>query len=117
MCRLREPSGGIACFVRRMSTSGPSDPRLISVRSVVQIYPGPLGKTKLRRHLRCRGFVASIGLERRVARGGRDSIDHGPDGRDDVANAAVGACVLVGGAAVEPIEVVYDFEEVGGFML
>jgi hypothetical protein len=56
-------------------------------------------------------------LERRVARGGRDSIDHGPDGRDDVANAAVGACVLVGGAAVEPIEVVYDFEEVGGFML
>lgn len=30
-------------------------------------------------------------LERRVARGGRDSVDHGPGGRDDVANAACGA--------------------------
>ena len=36
------------------------------------------------------------GLERRVARGGRDSIDHGPGGRDDVANAAAGALTLVG---------------------
>jgi hypothetical protein len=35
-----------------------------------------------------------IGLERRVARGGRDSIDHAPGGRDDVANAAAGALVL-----------------------
>jgi hypothetical protein len=36
-----------------------------------------------------------LGLERRVARGGRDSIDHAPGGRDDVANAAAGALVLV----------------------
>jgi hypothetical protein len=36
-----------------------------------------------------------IGLERRVARGGKDSIDHAPGGRDDVANAAAGALVLV----------------------
>lgn len=35
-----------------------------------------------------------VGLERRVARGGRDSIDHAPGGRDDVANAAAGALVL-----------------------
>lgn len=35
-----------------------------------------------------------IGLERRVARGGRDSIDHRPGGHDDVANAAAGALVL-----------------------
>jgi len=35
------------------------------------------------------------GLERRVARGGKDSIDHGPGGRDDVANAAAGALTLV----------------------
>jgi hypothetical protein len=34
-----------------------------------------------------------VGLERRTARGGRDSIDHGPTGRDDVANAAAGALV------------------------
>jgi hypothetical protein len=37
-----------------------------------------------------------LGLERRVARGGRDSIDHGPAGHDDVANAAAGAIHLVG---------------------
>ncbi len=34
------------------------------------------------------------GLERRTARGGRDSIDHAPGGHDDVANAAAGALVM-----------------------
>ena len=34
-------------------------------------------------------------LERRTARGGRDSIDHPPRGHDDVANAACGAMVAV----------------------
>ncbi|MCH7699340.1 MAG: hypothetical protein IH865_10435, partial [Chloroflexi bacterium] len=34
------------------------------------------------------------GLERRTARGGRDSIDHAPGGHDDVVNAAAGALVL-----------------------
>jgi len=38
-----------------------------------------------------------IGLERRVARGGKDSVDHPPGGHDDVANAAAGALVLCGG--------------------
>ncbi len=38
------------------------------------------------------------GLERRTARGGRDSIDHGPGGHDDVANAVCGALVLAGTA-------------------
>ena len=37
--------------------------------------------------------VQLAGLERRVARGGRDSIDHAPGGHDDVANAACGALV------------------------
>jgi hypothetical protein len=37
-----------------------------------------------------------VGLERRVSRGGRDSIDHLPGGHDDVANAAAGALVLAG---------------------
>jgi hypothetical protein len=40
------------------------------------------------------------GLERRVARGGRDSVDHAPGGHDDVANAAAGALV----ACVGPSE-------------
>lgn len=32
-----------------------------------------------------------VGLERRVARGGREIIDHGPNGHDDLANAVAGA--------------------------
>lgn len=36
-----------------------------------------------------------VGLERRTARGGRDSIDHAPGSHDDVANAAAGALVLI----------------------
>jgi hypothetical protein len=36
------------------------------------------------------------GLERRTARGGRDSIDHAPGGHDDVANAACGALLQAG---------------------
>ncbi len=35
------------------------------------------------------------GLERRTARGGRDSIDHAPGAHDDVANAAAGAVCIV----------------------
>jgi hypothetical protein len=34
-----------------------------------------------------------LGLERRTARGGRDAIDHGPGGHDDVANAVAGVLV------------------------
>lgn len=45
-----------------------------------------LDQRKLRKQL--------AGLERRVARGGRDSIDHGPGGHDDVINAAAGALVM-----------------------
>jgi hypothetical protein len=41
-----------------------------------------------------------INLERRTARGGRDSIDHPPGGHDDVANAAAGA---IAGAKVKHI--------------
>ncbi|MGE0361462.1 MAG: hypothetical protein AB7H93_12155 [Vicinamibacterales bacterium] len=47
------------------------------------------------------------GLERRTARGGRDSIDHAPGGRDDVANAVAGAIALAGvkgsGRASRPV--------------
>jgi hypothetical protein len=37
------------------------------------------------------------GLERRTARGGKDSIDHAPGAHDDVANAVAGALVLASG--------------------
>src|SRR5262249_1847086 len=34
-----------------------------------------------------------VGLERRTSRGGKDSIDHAPGAKDDVANAIAGALV------------------------
>jgi hypothetical protein len=46
-----------------------------------------------------------LGLERRTAWGGRDSIDHRPGAHDDVINAAAGALVLV--AAGRPRPLVY----------
>lgn len=37
-----------------------------------------------------------LNLERKAFRPGKDSIDHGPGGNDDVANAAAGALVIAG---------------------
>jgi hypothetical protein len=37
------------------------------------------------------------GLERRTARGGRDSIDHPPNAHDDLINSAAGALVSAAG--------------------
>ena len=39
-----------------------------------------------------------VGLERRVARGGRESIDHAPGGHDDIANAVAGVMTCAGRA-------------------
>jgi hypothetical protein len=45
-----------------------------------------------------RRLIAQLhGLERRTARGGKDSIDHGPGAHDDIANAVAGALVLAAG--------------------
>ena len=41
-------------------------------------------------------------LERRTARGGKDVIDHGPGGRDDVANAVAGAIGLAAQKSLAP---------------
>ncbi len=49
------------------------------------------GRVELLDHARLRAQLA--GLERRTARGGRDSIDHAPGAHDDVVNAAAGALV------------------------
>ena len=35
-----------------------------------------------------------VGLERRTARSGKDSVDHAPGGHDDIANAVAGAASL-----------------------
>jgi len=47
------------------------------------------GRCELLDHLRLHAQL--LGLERRTARGGRDSIDHVPGSHDDLANAAAGA--------------------------
>jgi hypothetical protein len=60
------------------------------------------GKVELLDHNR---MIAQIcGLERRTARSGRDSVDHGVSGHDDVANAALGA-IAVCGAVKAPITI------------
>jgi hypothetical protein len=43
------------------------------------------------------------GLERRSARGGRDSVDHAPSGHDDLCNSAAGVLVQVAGGP-QPIK-------------
>lgn len=51
------------------------------------------GRVELLDH---RGLATQlVSLERRTARGGRDTIDHAPGGHDDVANAVAGAVVAV----------------------
>ena len=55
------------------------------------------GRITLPRHDRL--IAQIVGLERRVSRAGRDSIDHAPGGHDDIANAVsgvVGAISRVG---------------------
>jgi hypothetical protein len=71
----------------------------ISERPKSEIYRDSLpllnsGKLELLDHKRLASQLC--GLERRTARGGRDSIDHGPGAHDDIANAALGALLLVG---------------------
>ena len=58
------------------------------------------GRVELLDHPR---LVAQLcGLERRTAWGGRDSIDHGPGGHDDLANAVAGALVAAAEAPRVP---------------
>ncbi len=68
-----------------------------SERSKSDIYRDALpalnsSRVELLDHPRMLAQLAN--LERRVARGGKDSIDHGPGGHDDIVNAAAGALVF-----------------------
>ncbi len=70
-------------------------------KSTIYVNVLPLlnsGRVELLHHPRLHAQL--LGLERRATRGGRDSIDHGPNGHDDLANAAAGALV----AAMGPSE-------------
>jgi hypothetical protein len=58
------------------------------------------GRVELLDHKR---LVAQLcGLERRTARSGKDSIDHSPGAKDDIANCVAGAAVLAAQAAAHP---------------
>jgi hypothetical protein len=46
-------------------------------------------------------FAQIVGLERRTARGRRDSIDHAPGAHDDVANAAAGVVAALASSNYE----------------
>lgn len=59
------------------------------------------GRCELLDHPRLAAQLA--GLERRTARSGKDSIDHGPGGHDDLANSAAGCLTAVLSRAVVPI--------------
>jgi hypothetical protein len=54
------------------------------------------------------------GLERRTARGGKDSIDHAPGGHDDLINAAAGALVLASGVGSDDFDLAEYIRAWGG---
>ena len=58
------------------------------------------GKVELLDHPKLISQLCS--LERRTARGGKDSIDHPPSGHDDLINSVAGAVLLAGKPAREP---------------
>ena len=64
------------------------------------------GHIALPRHDR---LVAQIaGLERRVSRAGRDSIDHAPGGHDDIANAVSGVVSAISGVGNAWMNLIWD---------
>jgi hypothetical protein len=82
-------------FLKRKVEYAPSE----KVKSDLYRDMLPLLNSKRVRLLDNRRLITQLqGLERRTARGGKDSIDHGPGRHDDVANAAAGGLLLaVGG--------------------
>ena len=52
-----------------------------------------INSAKVRLLANSRMVAQFVGLERNTARGGKDSIDHGRGGHDDIANAVAGACL------------------------
>jgi hypothetical protein len=54
-------------------------------------------------------LVAQLcGLERRTARGGRDSIDHAPGAHDDIANAAAGVAAAIASRGTYNLDALAD---------
>jgi hypothetical protein len=78
-------------FSKRNVTYVPSE----RVKSDLYRDALPLLNSRKCQLLDIRRLISQLhGLERRTARGRKDSIDHGPGQHDDVANAVAGAIVL-----------------------
>ena len=78
-------------FSKRNVTYRPSE----RVKSDIYRDCLPLLNSRKCQLLDIRRVISQLhGLERRTARSGKDSIDHGPGQHDDVANAVAGAIVL-----------------------
>jgi hypothetical protein len=76
----------------------------------IELLPRLNSKTiKLLDHPRLLNQLCS--LERRTARGGRDSVDHSHGGKDDIANAVAGLSWIVAGKVQHSFSV---FEMEGG---
>jgi hypothetical protein len=81
-------------FAKRNVTYEPSE----KVKSDIYRDMLPLLNSRKVQLLDNRRVLSQLhGLERRTARGGRDSIDHSPGAHDDIANAVAGALVLAAG--------------------
>jgi hypothetical protein len=63
------------------------------------------GKVRLLNHRRLVAQFAS--LERRTSPIGKDRIDHGPNGHDDLCNTAAGALVLAAAPSFKPVMPVF----------
>jgi hypothetical protein len=81
-------------FAKRNVTYEPSE----KVKSDIYRDMLPLLNSRKCELLDNRRLISQLhGLERRTARGGKDSIDHSPGAHDDIANAVAGALVLAAG--------------------
>ena len=64
------------------------------------------GYISLPRHDRL--IAQIVGLERRVSRAGRDSIDHAPGAHDDIANAVSGVVGAISGVGSAWMNLIWD---------
>ena len=64
------------------------------------------GHISLPRHDRL--IAQIVGLERRVSRAGRDSIDHAPGAHDDIANAVSGVVAAISGVGSAWMNLIWD---------
>jgi hypothetical protein len=75
-------------------------------RSALYLDALPLftsGRARLLDHQRL--ILQFAGLERRASRIGRDRVDHGPAGHDDLSNAVAGALVQAADPRREPVKI------------